>query len=32
MGDRKIKVAVLQVKTMPGTSREEKVVRILPLI
>ena len=32
MGDRKIKVAVLQVKTMPGTSREEKVAHILPLI
>ncbi|HEA65999.1 MAG TPA: carbon-nitrogen hydrolase family protein [Desulfobacterales bacterium] len=32
MGERKIKVAVLQVKTMPGTSREEKVAHILPLI
>ncbi|HIJ57930.1 MAG TPA: carbon-nitrogen hydrolase family protein [Deltaproteobacteria bacterium] len=32
MGTREIKVAVLQVKTMPGSSREEKVEHILPLI
>ena len=32
MGTRTIKVAVLQVKTMPGSSREEKVEHILPLI
>lgn len=32
MGQREIKVAVLQVKTMPGTSKEEKVEHILGLI
>ena len=32
MSSRKIKVAALQVKTMPGTSREEKVQYILKLI
>jgi N-carbamoylputrescine amidase len=32
MSDRKIKVAALQTKTMPGTSREEKVAHTLTLI
>ena len=32
MSDRKIKVAALQVKTMPGTTREEKVAHILTLV
>jgi N-carbamoylputrescine amidase len=32
MSDRVIKVAIVQTKTMPGTTREEKVDHVLPLI
>lgn len=32
MGNRQIKVAAIQMKTMPGTTREEKVEHSLPLI
>jgi predicted amidohydrolase len=32
MNKNEIKVAALQVKTMPGTSREDKVAHILTLI
>lgn len=32
MGAREIKVGVIQTRTMPGTSREEKIAHLLPLI
>jgi len=32
MGNREIKVGIIQMKTMPGTTREEKVEHSLPLI
>jgi N-carbamoylputrescine amidase len=32
MGERDIKVGVVQTKTMPGSSREEKIEHLLPLI
>ncbi|MFC1912503.1 carbon-nitrogen hydrolase family protein [Chloroflexota bacterium] len=32
MGNRQIKVGMIQMKTMPGTTREEKVTHSIPLI